>query len=142
MHRDRLIQWATGLVAVFIVLALPAALAGGLDTGAGLRVLAQRPLPDLPGKEGLVLRVDYPPGHEGVPHRHDAHSFVYLLEGSIEMQVAGGPRVVMKPGDVFYEGPDDIHPVGRNLSATKTAKLLVFFVKDLGKAPVLPPGRN
>jgi quercetin dioxygenase-like cupin family protein len=95
-------------------------------------------LTDLPGKEGLVITVEFPPGHVSEAHRHEAHTFVYVLEGSIDMQVAGGELKHLKPGDVFYENPGDIHTVATNTSKTKPAKILVMFVKNKGAAPVLP----
>jgi quercetin dioxygenase-like cupin family protein len=95
-------------------------------------------LTDIPGKETLVITVDYPPGCVEAVHRHDAHAFVYVLEGSIVMQVKGSAPVTLGPGQVFYEGPNDIHTVGRNASATKPAKFLVFLVKNKGVDPVLP----
>ncbi|WP_212756632.1 cupin domain-containing protein [Usitatibacter rugosus] len=112
------------------------------DGDVAVSPLMQLPLPDLPGKEGLVLKVVYPPGFVEPAHRHDAHAFVYCLSGSVEMQMAGGKPVVLKPGDMFYEDPSGEHRVGRNLSKTKTATLIVFLVKDIGKAPVLPPTKN
>ena len=104
--------------------------------------LIERAFPDLPGKEGLVLMVEFAPGHVDTPHRHDAHVFVYVLEGSIEMQVAGGKPVILNPGDTFYENPQDVHPLGRNMSKTKPAKFLVFFVKNQNTPPVLPATTN
>jgi quercetin dioxygenase-like cupin family protein len=95
-------------------------------------------LSDLPGKEGLVITVVYPPGASDPVHRHNAHGFIYVLEGSIVMQVKGGKEVTLTPGQSFYEGPDDIHVVGRNASETEPAKFVVFLVKDKG-APVLIP---
>jgi quercetin dioxygenase-like cupin family protein len=95
-------------------------------------------LTDIPGKEGLMLTVEYPPGGSDPIHRHNAHAFVYVLEGSVVMQVRGGKETILTPGQTFYEGPDDVHVVGRNASQTKPAKFLVFLVKDKG-APVLVP---
>jgi quercetin dioxygenase-like cupin family protein len=95
-------------------------------------------LTNLPGKEGLMITVEYPPGNADPIHRHNAHGFIYVLEGSIVMQVRGGKETILTPGQTFYEGPDDVHVVGRNASQTKPAKLVVFFVKDQG-APVLVP---
>ena len=95
-------------------------------------------LADLPGKEGLVLTVTYPPGGADPVHRHDAHAFVYVLEGEIVMQVKGGQAVNLKAGETFYEGPDDVHLVGRNASSTRPAKFVVFLVKKQG-APALTP---
>jgi quercetin dioxygenase-like cupin family protein len=95
-------------------------------------------LTDIPGKEGLMITVEYPPGGSDPIHRHNAHAFVYVLEGSIVMQVRGGKETTLTPGQSFYEGPDDVHVVGRNASQTKPAKFVVFMVKDKG-APVLVP---
>jgi len=100
--------------------------------------LMSKDLTDLPGKEGLMLMIEYPPGSSDPIHRHNAHGFIYVLEGSIVTQVRGGKEVTLTPGQTFYEGPEDVHVVGRNASQTKPAKFVVFFVKDKG-APVLVP---
>jgi len=92
------------------------------------------------GKEGLMITVVYPPGASDPIHRHNAHAFVYVLEGSVVMQVKGGKEITLMPGETFYEGPNDIHTVGRNASNTKPAKFIVFLVKDK-RAPVLLPVR-
>ncbi|GAB1832915.1 hypothetical protein MyNCGM70_58170 [Achromobacter xylosoxidans] len=85
-----------------------------------------------------MLLVDYPPGGADPVHRHDAHAFVYVLEGSIVMQVKGGREVTLTAGQTFYEGPDDIHTVGRNASQTRPARFLVVLIKKQG-APALTP---
>ena len=100
--------------------------------------LISKDLPNLPGKEGLMITVVYPPGSSDPIHRHNAHAFVYVLEGTIVMQVKGGKETTLTAGQTFYEGPDDVHIVGRNASQTKPAKFVVFLVKDKG-APVLVP---
>jgi len=100
--------------------------------------LFSKDLQEAPGKEGLMITVEYPPGSVDPIHRHNAHGFIYVLEGSIVMQVRGGEEVTLTPGQTFYEGPEDVHVVGRNASQTKPAKMVVFFVKDKG-APVLVP---
>jgi len=105
---------------------------------ASVTPLTSKDLPDFPGKEVLMITVEYPPGNVDPIHRHNAHAFVYVLEGSIIMQVKGGKEVTLTPGQTFYEGPDDVHVVGRNASTTKPAKFVVFFIKDKG-APVLVP---
>jgi quercetin dioxygenase-like cupin family protein len=102
--------------------------------------LMSKDLTNLPGKEGLMIIVDYPPGSTDPIHRHNAHGFIYVLEGSIVMQVRGGKEVTLIPGQTFYEGPDDVHVIGRNASKTKPAKFVVFFVKDKG-APLLVPAK-
>jgi quercetin dioxygenase-like cupin family protein len=100
--------------------------------------LMTKPLDDYPGKEALMISVVYPPGSVDPVHRHHAHAYVYVLEGSIVMQVKGGKQVTLTPGQTFYEGPDDVHTVGRNASQTKPAKFIVLLLKDKG-APVLVP---
>jgi quercetin dioxygenase-like cupin family protein len=95
-------------------------------------------LADVPGREMLMITVDYPPGAVEHVHRHDAHAFVYVLEGSIVMQVRGGKEVTLTPGQTFYEGPGDVHTVGRNVSATKPAKFVVVLLKKKGVDAVLP----
>ena len=100
--------------------------------------LLSKDLTDLPNKEGLMITVEYPPGGSDPIHRHNAHVFVYVLEGSVVMQVKGGKEITPTPGQSFYEGPADVHVVSRNASNTKPAKFVVFLVKDKG-APVLVP---
>jgi quercetin dioxygenase-like cupin family protein len=100
--------------------------------------LFSKDLTDFPGKEGLMITVEYPPGGSDPIHRHNSHAFVYVLEGSIVMQVRGGKEVTLTAGQTFYEGPSDVHVVGRNASQTKPAKFVVFLVKDKG-TPVLVP---
>jgi quercetin dioxygenase-like cupin family protein len=105
---------------------------------ASVTPLTSKDLPEFPGKEVLMITVEYPPGSVDPIHRHNAHAFVYVLEGSIIMQVKGGKEVTLTPGQTFYEGPNDVHVVGKNASTTKPAKFVVFFIKDKG-APVLVP---
>jgi quercetin dioxygenase-like cupin family protein len=90
------------------------------------------------GKEGTMIMVEYAPGGSDPAHRHDAHAFVYVLEGSVVMQVKGGKETTLGPGDTFSESPGDLHTVSRNASATEPAKFLVFFVKQKG-APITVP---
>ena len=110
-------------------------------------VMAQQPdvvtvmskeLADISGKEVVMITVEFPPGGSDPVHRHDAHGFIYVLEGSVVMQVKGGEEVTLTPGQTFYEGPDDVHVVGRNASKTRPAKLLAVLVKGKG-APILVP---
>ena len=101
-------------------------------------VLMSKDLTDIPGKEVSMLTVEYPPGGSDPVHRHYANAFVYVLEGSVVMQMKGGKEVTLTPGQTFYEGRDDVHVVGRNASTTKPAKMLVLLVKDKG-APILVP---
>ena len=100
--------------------------------------LMTKDLVNVPGKETTMIVVDYAPGGADPVHRHNASAFVYVLEGSIEMQMKGGEKVTLHPGDTFYEDPEGIHLVGRNASDTKPAKFVVFLVKEKG-APILTP---
>jgi quercetin dioxygenase-like cupin family protein len=100
--------------------------------------LMTKALPDVPGKEALMLMVEYPPGSSDPVHRHNADAFVYVLEGSVIMQVKGGKPVTLTPGQTFYEGPDDVHVVGRNASSTKPARFVVVLMKKQGAPPVVP----
>ena len=124
-----------------------AGLAAVLLCAAGGRLTAQqaevtplmtKELADIPGKEALMITVVYPPGGADPVHRHNAHGFIYVLEGSVVMQLKGGKPVTLTAGQTFYEGPDDIHVVGRSASSTKPAKLLVLLLKNKG-APALVP---
>ena len=122
-----------------LVLALACLMSGTLlAQDAKVTELFTKGLTNLPGKEGLMMIVDYPPGSMDPVHRHNANAFIYVLEGSIVMQVRGGKEVTLTPGQTFYEGPDDVHVVGRNASKTKPAKFVIVMVKDKG-APVLVP---
>jgi quercetin dioxygenase-like cupin family protein len=124
---------------MFALASLLALISGALlAQDAQVTPLMSKDLADFPGKEGLMITVVYPPGATDPIHRHNAHAFVYVLEGSIVMQVKGGKEVTLTPGQSFYEGPDDIHTVGRNASTTKPAKFIVFLLKNKG-APVLVP---
>ena len=98
--------------------------------------LMSKDLTEFPGKEGMMITVEYPPGGSDPIHRHNAHAFVYVLEGSVVMQLKGGKEITLTPGQTFYEGPNDVHVIGRNASQTKPAKFVVFLVKDKG-APAL-----
>lgn len=106
--------------------------------GPAVTLDMHKELLDIPGKEAIMLTVDYKPGEVEVKHKHDAHCFVYVLEGSIVMGVKDGPEQTLLPGQTFYEGPNDIHTVGRNASKTESAKFLVIMFKDKGKPPVMP----
>lgn len=100
--------------------------------------LVTKDLAGLPAKEAVMLTVEYAPGATSSKHRHNANTFVYVLEGSIVMQVEGGKAVTLGPGQTFYESPDDIHVVSKNASDTQPARFLVFFVKDKGALSLVP----
>ncbi|WP_109583724.1 cupin domain-containing protein [Cupriavidus plantarum] len=120
-------------------MARPAAAAGGVtQDGVTVTPVMTQALPDYPGKEAVMITVEYAPGAADPIHRHDAHGFIYVLEGSIVMGVKGGKEVTLGPGQAFHEGPADIHTVGRNASTTKPAKFVVVLLKEKG-APILTP---
>jgi len=100
--------------------------------------LMSKDLPESPGKELLVIAVEHAPGGSNPAHRHNAHAVVYVLEGSVVMQVKGGKEVTLTPGQTFYEGPSDVHLVDRNASSTEPAKFVVFLIKDKGAPALLP----
>jgi quercetin dioxygenase-like cupin family protein len=140
IHRMQTITAVLGLCALLWGCAGRAKLAHP-DTApaeAVVTALMTKALADFPGKEALLITVDYPPGAVDPVHRHDAHAFVYVLEGSIVMGLKGGQEVTLTPGQTFYEGPDDIHTVGRNASSTEPAKFLVLLIKPEGAPAVLP----
>jgi len=122
------------------VLAFALWLAGGTLMGqdAVVRPLLSKDLTGDSTREVSMITVEYPPGGSDPVHRHDAQAVVFVLEGSIVMQVTGGAPVTLTPGQTFYESPDDVHIVGRNASRTAPARLLVFLVKEKG-APILNP---
>ena len=124
-----------------VILVLVCLISGTLAAQeAKVTKLLSKDLTNIPGKEGLMIAVEYPPGSSDPIHRHNAHAFVYVLEGSIVMQVRGGKKVTLTPGQTFYESPDDVHIVGRNASQTKPARFVVFLVKNKG-APVVIPAK-
>jgi quercetin dioxygenase-like cupin family protein len=100
--------------------------------------LFQTDVDDVSNQEIVVLEVRYPPGVESASHRHNAHTVVYVLEGTVIMQVAGGERKMLTAGQVFYENPNDIHSVSMNASNTEPARILVYFLKEKG-APITEP---
>jgi quercetin dioxygenase-like cupin family protein len=124
--------------ALLLLLAGGAMNAHAAPPQASVAELMTKALPDYPGKEALVIKVTYPPGSVDPVHRHHAHAFVYVLEGSIVMGVRGGRTVTLTPGQTFYEGPGDVHTIGRNASATKPAKFLVVLLKNSGEPAVIP----
>jgi quercetin dioxygenase-like cupin family protein len=122
-----------------MVLVLTCAVSGtALAEDARVTPLMSKDLSEFPGKEASMLIVEYRPGGTDPVHRHNAYGFIYVLEGSIVMQVKGGQQVTLTPGQTYYEGPDDVHVVGRNASNSKPAKFLALFIKDKG-APILVP---
>jgi quercetin dioxygenase-like cupin family protein len=134
MSNFRMLGAALALLAIS---AQPIQTAFAADS-AVVKPLMSKDLADIPGKEMLMITVEYPPGYVGDIHRHDAHSIVYVLEGSVVMGVRGGKEVTVTPGQTFYEGPNDVHTVGRNASTTTPAKLVVVLLKKEGADVVLP----
>ena len=100
--------------------------------------LMSKDLAEYPGKEVLMITVEHVPGGSSAAHRHNAHAFVYVLEGSVVMQLKGGKEVTLTPGQAFYEGPDDVHLVDRNASKTNPAKFMVVLIKNKGASALVP----
>lgn len=119
---------------------LSLSLSGGtlVAQDATIKLLLSKDVAGSPGKELSMITVEYQPGGSDPVHAHHAQTMVYVLEGSIVMQVKGKAPVTLVPGQTFYEEPGDVHTVARNASQTAPAKFLVFFVKDKG-APILVP---
>jgi len=133
MHKKSIMVRAViSLLLLFLVTSAAAAQEVEVTT------LMSKDLKEAPGKEVVMVTVEYPPGWVDPVHVHNAYGLIYVLEGTVIMQVKGGKEVTLKPGQTFYEAPDDVHVVGRNASATEPAKLLIAFVKDKG-APILVP---
>jgi quercetin dioxygenase-like cupin family protein len=129
--------WMKAITRGLVALSVAAAVAA---QEAKVTPLRTQELAGIPGKESSMLMVEYPPSGSSAPHRHNAHVFVYVLEGLVVMQVKGGKEVTLGPGETFYESPEDVHTVSRNASNTKAAKFIVFFVKDKG-APLSVPAK-
>jgi len=121
-----------------VLLALCLAAGATAADVATVTPLITKDLIGIPGNGATMVTVEYAPGGSSAEHRHNAHTFVYVLEGSVTMQVKGGKEVTLGPGQTFYESPEDVHTVSKNASGTKPAKFLVFFVKDKG-APATAP---
>jgi quercetin dioxygenase-like cupin family protein len=122
-----------------LVAILLSALAGPLPAQQNVVTpLMTKALPDMPGKEALMLTVVYPPGGADPVHRHNAHAFVYVLEGTVVMQLKGQKPVTLTAGQTFYEGPDDVHVVGRSASTTEPAKIVVLLLKKQGTPALVP----
>ncbi|MCW5658776.1 MAG: cupin domain-containing protein [Burkholderiaceae bacterium] len=132
---NRLNHLASSLLLMFATLGAQLASAA---PGPALTQLLSKEMADIPGKELLAITVEYPPGGADPIHRHDAHVFVYVLEGSVVMGLRGGKEVTLSKGQTYYEGPLDVHTVSRNASSTKPARFLVVFVKNKGLDAVLP----
>jgi quercetin dioxygenase-like cupin family protein len=129
---------SSALIAVAIATLIVVPVGTAIAEPPTVTTLMSKDLVGAPGREVVVLTVEFGPGGADPVHRHDAQGFLYVLEGSVEMQVKGGELVTLTPGQTFYEGPDDVHVVGRNASTTKPAKLLAVLIKKKG-APLLVP---
>ena len=134
-NRRKMAVALSSLCLVCAALHAPPAVAG---PDAAVETLMTQALKDMAGKEALMITVDYPPGASSPVHRHDAHAFVYVIEGAIVMSVKGGQEVTLTAGQTFYEAPADIHTVSRNASDTRRARFVVWMLKNKG-APFFTP---
>jgi quercetin dioxygenase-like cupin family protein len=121
-----------------VALILLCLMSGAMAQEPKVTSLISKDLTESPGREALMITVEHAPGGSSAIHRHNAHAFVYVLEGSVVMQLKGGQQVILTQGQTFYEGPDDVHVIDRNASGTQPAKFLVVLIKDKG-APALVP---
>ena len=133
MYKKSTVKWTT--ISLLLLCLMTSAVTA---QEAKVTSLMSKDLTENPGKELLMITVEHAPGGSSPIHRHNAHAMVYVLEGSVVMQLKGGKQVTLTPGQTFYEGPNDIHTVDRNASSTQPAKFLVFLIKDKG-APALVP---
>ena len=136
MSSSRCTQFTASLMVVIGILGAPGSAWAGVTPApapATVETLLTRDIADLPNKEAVMITVTYLPGGASLPHRHDAQVFVYVLEGALTMQIDGQAPVTLRPGQTFYEGPQDVHRLSANASPTEPAKILVFLVKDKGK---------
>lgn len=138
IHYSRFAASSKLVAAITIAIAVSASAQPPAAPGAKVTPLLTKPLVGVDGKEGLMVVVEYPPGVASAAHRHNANTFVYVLEGSVVMQVAGGAEMTLTAGQTFYESPSDVHTVSRNASDSKPAKILVLLVKDVGAPVTLP----
>lgn len=138
MINGRLVSKNSRLVLGLLALMILAPMTSSTAAAADVTPLMSKDLTEVPGREVLMITVEKAPGGADPIHRHNAHAFVYVLEGSIVMQVEGGKEVTLTPGQTFYESPSDVHVVGRNASSTAPAKFLVLLVKDKGAPAVIP----
>src|SRR5690348_15018055 len=97
------------MMKAFIALSMIATAAVAEDTK--VTPVITKELSGIPGKEATIVTVEYAPGASSAEHRHNAHTFVYVLEGSVIMSVNGGREVTLGPGETFYESPEDVHTV-------------------------------
>ena len=142
MKNSNLICSFVAFAVAFILLIPPAtAQTPGAAPQSSRKVLMTKDLADMAGKEALVYIVEYPPGTNNPPHRHNGHVFLHVLEGQLNAQVKGGELTVLNPGSTYYESPTDIHVVSRNASATAPAKAIIFIIHDKG-APLSTPVKD
>jgi quercetin dioxygenase-like cupin family protein len=137
-RREQVIQGSKRMVVLAFLIASTLLIPSALMADETITPLMSKDLAGLPAKEVLMYTVDFPAGFSSPVHRHNAQVSVYVLEGSVVMQVRGGQEVTLTPGQSFYEGPNDIHVVSRNASSTKTAKFLVFLIHKKGAPLVIP----
>ncbi len=114
---------------------------GHAQQQGGRVVLQRQPLPDAPGRDGILLTVTYAPGEASPAHRHPGSVFAYVLEGEVQSQLGDGPLVTYRAGESWVETPRVLHAVSRNASAEKPAKLLVWLMAGDGEAPTVPENK-
>lgn len=141
MRNSSLLATLVAVAAFVLLVPVATAQTAGAAPQSSRKILMTKDLPDFPGKEALVFIVEYPPGTNNPPHRHNGNVFLHVLEGQLNAQVKGGELAVLNPGSTYYESPTDIHVVSRNPSATVPAKAIIFVIHDKG-APLSTPVKD
>jgi len=137
-RREQVIQGSKRMVVLAFLIASTLLIPSAMMADETITPLMSKDLQGVSGKEVLMYTVDFPAGFSSPVHRHNAQVSLYVLEGSVVMQVKGGKEITLTPGQTFYEGPNDIHVVSRNASSTKSAKFLVFLIHKKGAPLVIP----
>jgi quercetin dioxygenase-like cupin family protein len=86
--------------------------------------------------EGVMAKVDIPPGATEGKHTHPADAFIFVLEGAVEQEIEGKPTVTLKAGDVVHIPANTVHCATNKGSAP--AKFAVVFVAEKGKPLTTP----
>lgn len=98
-------------------------------------------LPQMDGSHlrAIVVEVNYAPGEKDKPHSHPCPVIGYIAKGTIRFQVKGGPEIVYKAGESFYEPPNGVHQVSANASDKEPATLIAYFTCDHETPLTVPP---
>lgn len=126
------------LVGVALVLGVTLGALGGRLLGAqdplkSGTVLQRAELLSAKGMEAILVLRELPPGGESGKHTQAGNELVYIMEGSVVLEVQGKPAVTLKAGEAFSTVAGQVHNV-KNASATAPGKALAFYVAKKGTA--------